>query len=326
MTSPAATSSAAWLPPSTTCLTTRPRAAPSCRRSTPARPQVAERTVDLADANAEPQQPHSNCLVMSEARRDRRAHRLAVAHEISNPTAVIQGNLDLLRIAHCQRPVANEIRLIHEQVGRIRLIVQAAAVRPSGRVRQLRRGRRSERRARRLPGADAPASGTRRGEGGAAPAATARCRSTQGAAAGADQPHRQRRAGHAGRRHAHAETVDRDPRQDARGVRITCATPAAASVPRTWRASSIPSLPPRAPGTGLGLSISHTWSSATVAASRWTARPGGRCLHGEPARRAGVSARDPRPAVDGRGRTNGKRHERWVSASWSGGKMTLVGR
>src|SRR5690606_9896714 len=48
-----------------------------------------------------------------------------VAHEISNPTAVIQGNLDLLReeLGPAAQPVANEIRLIHEQVGRIRLIV-----------------------------------------------------------------------------------------------------------------------------------------------------------------------------------------------------------
>jgi two-component system NtrC family sensor kinase len=48
-----------------------------------------------------------------------------VAHEINNPIAVIQGNLDVLRevLGPAATPVANEIRLIDEQVNRIRLIV-----------------------------------------------------------------------------------------------------------------------------------------------------------------------------------------------------------
>uniref|UniRef100_UPI00257A6B70 sensor histidine kinase n=1 Tax=Thauera sp. TaxID=1905334 RepID=UPI00257A6B70 len=43
----------------------------------------------------------------------------------SNPTAVIQGNLDLMReeLGAAAQPVANEMRLIHEQVNRIRVIV-----------------------------------------------------------------------------------------------------------------------------------------------------------------------------------------------------------
>jgi two-component system NtrC family sensor kinase len=48
-----------------------------------------------------------------------------VAHEINNPIAVIQGNLDVMREvlgAHAA-PVAQEIRLIDEQVHRVRVIV-----------------------------------------------------------------------------------------------------------------------------------------------------------------------------------------------------------
>ncbi|MFM2329185.1 MAG: hypothetical protein RLZZ494_1288 [Pseudomonadota bacterium] len=48
-----------------------------------------------------------------------------VAHEINNPVAVIQGNLDLMRerLGDHARPVRDEISLIREQVQRIRLIV-----------------------------------------------------------------------------------------------------------------------------------------------------------------------------------------------------------
>ena len=48
-----------------------------------------------------------------------------MAHEINNPIAVIQGNLDVLRdvLGPRAEPVEHEIRLIHEQVQRIRLIV-----------------------------------------------------------------------------------------------------------------------------------------------------------------------------------------------------------
>jgi signal transduction histidine kinase len=48
-----------------------------------------------------------------------------VAHEINNPIAVIQGNLDVLRdvLGEAAEPVEPETRLIQEQVHRIRLIV-----------------------------------------------------------------------------------------------------------------------------------------------------------------------------------------------------------
>ncbi|HNM55393.1 MAG TPA: cache domain-containing protein, partial [Thauera aminoaromatica] len=86
--------------------------------------KVAERTADLADANAELRAAQHR-LVMSEKLAAIGELTAGVAHEISNPTAVIQGNLDLLReeLGPAAQPVANEIRLIHEQVGRIRLIV-----------------------------------------------------------------------------------------------------------------------------------------------------------------------------------------------------------
>ncbi len=86
--------------------------------------KVAERTQDLAAANAELRAAQRQ-LVMSEKLAAIGELTAGVAHEISNPAAVIQGNLDLLREelgAHAA-PVANEIRLIHEQVERIRLIV-----------------------------------------------------------------------------------------------------------------------------------------------------------------------------------------------------------
>ena len=86
--------------------------------------KVAERTADLATAN-EALRAAQHRLVMSEKLAAIGELTAGVAHEISNPTAVIQGNLDLLReeLGAAAQPVANEIRLIHEQVNRIRLIV-----------------------------------------------------------------------------------------------------------------------------------------------------------------------------------------------------------
>lgn len=86
--------------------------------------KVAERTADLAAAN-EDLRAAQHRLVMSEKLAAIGELTAGVAHEISNPTAVIQGNLDVLReeLGPAARPVANEIRLIHEQVHRIRLIV-----------------------------------------------------------------------------------------------------------------------------------------------------------------------------------------------------------
>jgi two-component system NtrC family sensor kinase len=48
-----------------------------------------------------------------------------VAHEINNPIAVMQGNLDLLRaeLGPAAAPVAQEVRLLDQQIDRVRLIV-----------------------------------------------------------------------------------------------------------------------------------------------------------------------------------------------------------
>jgi signal transduction histidine kinase len=64
-------------------------------------------------------------LVMSEKLAAIGQLTAGVAHEINNPVAVIQGNLDVLRdiLGPAAEPVAPEIKLIHEQVHRIRLIV-----------------------------------------------------------------------------------------------------------------------------------------------------------------------------------------------------------
>ncbi|MDX9886385.1 cache domain-containing protein [Thauera sp.] len=86
--------------------------------------KVAERTADLAAANTELRAAQHR-LVMSEKLAAIGELTAGVAHEISNPTAVIQGNLDLMReeLGPAAQPVANEFRLIHEQVNRIRVIV-----------------------------------------------------------------------------------------------------------------------------------------------------------------------------------------------------------
>ena len=49
----------------------------------------------------------------------------SIAHEINNPIAVIQGNLDLMRetLGPHAAPVQAEIQLLNEQVERMRLIV-----------------------------------------------------------------------------------------------------------------------------------------------------------------------------------------------------------
>ena len=48
-----------------------------------------------------------------------------VAHEINNPIAVMQGNLDVLRaeLGPAIAPVAQEVRLLDEQINRVRIIV-----------------------------------------------------------------------------------------------------------------------------------------------------------------------------------------------------------
>jgi two-component system NtrC family sensor kinase len=86
--------------------------------------KVAERTAELAQANAHLRVAQRQ-LVMSEKLAAIGELTAGVAHEINNPIAVIQGNLDVLRevLGPAAAPVATEVRLIDEQVNRIRLIV-----------------------------------------------------------------------------------------------------------------------------------------------------------------------------------------------------------
>ena len=79
--------------------------------------KVAERTRDLADAQAH--------LVRNEKLAAVGQLTASVAHEINNPIAVIQGNLDLLRelLGSAAQPAAAELTLIDQQIERMRLIV-----------------------------------------------------------------------------------------------------------------------------------------------------------------------------------------------------------
>lgn len=86
--------------------------------------KVAERTQELAASNQSLQQAQQQ-LVKSEKLAAIGQLTASIAHEINNPIAVIQGNLDLMRetLGVHARPVAAEIRLLDEQVERMRLIV-----------------------------------------------------------------------------------------------------------------------------------------------------------------------------------------------------------
>ena len=86
--------------------------------------KVAERTHELAAANDSLLAAQQR-LVLSEKLAAIGQLAAGVAHEINNPVAVIQGNLDVLReiLGDAATPVTPEIRLIQEQVFRIRLIV-----------------------------------------------------------------------------------------------------------------------------------------------------------------------------------------------------------
>jgi two-component system NtrC family sensor kinase len=86
--------------------------------------QVASRTAALEQAVADLKAAQSQ-LVMNEKLAAIGQLTAGVAHEINNPVAVIQGNLDVLRdiLGDTAEPVKPEIKLIQEQVHRIRLIV-----------------------------------------------------------------------------------------------------------------------------------------------------------------------------------------------------------
>ncbi|WP_439536219.1 sensor histidine kinase [Methyloversatilis sp.] len=79
--------------------------------------KVVERTAELRETQRQ--------LVRSEKLAAIGQLTAGVAHEINNPIAVMQGNLDLMRdlLGDAASGVATEIRLLDEQINRIRLIV-----------------------------------------------------------------------------------------------------------------------------------------------------------------------------------------------------------
>ena len=86
--------------------------------------KVIERTRELAQALEELRAAQQQ-LVRSEKLAAIGQLTAGVAHEINNPIAVMQGNLDLLReeLGAAAAPVDNELRLLDEQIHRIRVIV-----------------------------------------------------------------------------------------------------------------------------------------------------------------------------------------------------------
>lgn len=86
--------------------------------------KVAERTAELEAANDILRQAQQQ-LVMSEKLSAIGELTAGVAHEINNPVAVMQGNLDLVKeiLGGDLLPVETEIRLIDEQISRIQVIV-----------------------------------------------------------------------------------------------------------------------------------------------------------------------------------------------------------
>lgn len=86
--------------------------------------KVVERTRELAQSNASLQQAQQQ-LVKSEKLAAIGQLTASVAHEINNPIAVIQGNLDLMRetLGAQTAPVQAELQLLDQQVERMRLIV-----------------------------------------------------------------------------------------------------------------------------------------------------------------------------------------------------------
>jgi len=86
--------------------------------------KVAERTRELEMSNASLQLAQQQ-LVKSEKLAAIGQLTASIAHEINNPIAVMQGNLDLMRetLGEHGQPVQSELRLLDEQVERMRLIV-----------------------------------------------------------------------------------------------------------------------------------------------------------------------------------------------------------
>ena len=86
--------------------------------------RVEERTAELRDANAKLEETFRQ-LVMSEKLASIGEITAGVAHEINNPVAVIQGNMDVIRADLGERAagITTEIDLIDAQIGRIQAIV-----------------------------------------------------------------------------------------------------------------------------------------------------------------------------------------------------------
>ncbi len=86
--------------------------------------KVAERTQELEQSSASLRLAQQQ-LVKSEKLAAVGQLTASIAHEINNPIAVIQGNLDLMRetLGPHAGPVRGELRLLDEQVERMRLIV-----------------------------------------------------------------------------------------------------------------------------------------------------------------------------------------------------------
>jgi len=86
--------------------------------------KVAERTQALAQSHASLERAQAQ-LVKSEKLAAIGQLTASVAHEINNPIAVMQGNLDLIRdtLGVQATPVRDELKLLDEQVERMRLIV-----------------------------------------------------------------------------------------------------------------------------------------------------------------------------------------------------------
>ncbi len=86
--------------------------------------KVIARTHELAQSNAQLQQAHQQ-LVKSEKLAAIGQLTASVAHEINNPIAVMQGNLDLMRelLGAQAAPVKTELQLLDQQIDRMRLIV-----------------------------------------------------------------------------------------------------------------------------------------------------------------------------------------------------------
>lgn len=86
--------------------------------------RVEDRTAELREANQKLESTYQQ-LVMSEKLASIGEITAGVAHEINNPVAVIQGNVDVVRevLQEGAEPVQTELALIDQQVGRINAIV-----------------------------------------------------------------------------------------------------------------------------------------------------------------------------------------------------------